>query len=350
MKKPFVFRISLIILIVLNIISILYAVTMGSVDIAASDVYRILMNKIFSIGNISDFNPSRVDIVYTVRLPRLILAGLTGIGLPITGIIMQSVVKNPLADPYILGVSSGATLGATLAIVLGIGVHLGSSFVGILAFLGAFAVSVLVIMISNINGRANSVKLLLSGMAVNILCSSVSSFLIFISKDREASRNITFWLMGAFSGAKPGELKILSVIVFSSFVFYLTQARMLNLMLLGDEVSVTLGYDLNIYRHICLAVNALLTGFLIYNTGIIGFVGLLIPHFSRLLVGSDHRKLLLISPLLGSLLLIWSDVLSRMIIKGSELPVGIIISLIGSPLFIFLMVRKSFGTGGQNGH
>lgn len=335
-------KLLIVILVILNVVSLLYAVTLGSVDMSIKDVYSIILYKIFGYGNLEGISPARIDIVYLVRLPRLLLACISGVGLSLCGIIMQSIVRNPLADPYILGVSSGATLGATFAVLLGVGTIFGSNYIGIMAFLSALGVSFLVILLSNIGGRADSVKLLLSGMAISVLCQSLSGFFIYVSDDRDALKNISFWMMGSFSGAKYPQIKILAVITLAVFIFFILQSRILNLMLLGDETAVTLGYDLNSYRHLYLVLVSLLTGFMIYNTGIIGFVGLIIPHFTRMITGTDHKKVIVLAATLGSLLLLWADVLSRFIVKGAELPVGIIVSTIGAPLFIFLMVKNSF--------
>lgn len=336
-----------LLLIVTLIFSILTSVTMGSVDISAKDIYQIIFYKLFDIGNEKSLpSSSAIDIVWFIRLPRIILATCVGMGLAISGLIMQAVVKNPLADPYILGVSSGAYLGATIAIMLGVGSFLGSNYVGICAFIGAFIISILVMVMSNINSKANSTKLLLSGMALSSLCSAFSSFIIYYTDDKERLRSITDWIMGSLAGANWDTIKFIFPIILIAVVFFITQYRTLNLMLLGDEVSITLGKDLHIYRQIYLLVTSLIIGLIVYSSGIIGFVGLIIPHIVRILFGTDHKKIIFINALSGSIFLIWADVLSRIIIPGSELPIGILISMIGTPIFIYLMISKSYGFGG----
>ena len=270
-----------------------------------------------------------------------------GVGLSVVGIVMQAIVKNPLADPYILGVSSGASLGATLAVVLGIGSSFGSNSLGIMGFIGAFGVSILVLIISNIGGRSNSIKLLLAGMALSSVCSSFSSFLVYISDDSQKLKTITFWLMGSLAGAKWNEIVIIMPIIILGVIFFMTQYRTLNLMLLGDEVSITLGTDLHKFRIIYLVITSLMIGLLVYVSGMIGFVGLIIPHIVRMIFGTDHKKIIPISALLGAIILIWADVLSRALIKGTEIPIGIVISIIGSPLFVWLMIKKNYGFGGS---
>ena len=260
---------------------------------------------------------------------------------------MQAIVKNPLADPYILGISSGASLGATAAILLGIGVALGENFVGISAFIGAFTISLGVVFIANLGGKANSIKLLLAGMALSAVCSAFSSFIVYFANNKEGMQSIAFWLMGSLSGAKWDSIFIIAPIVMISILFFGTQSRILNLMLLGDEVAITLGRDLHIYRQVYLLVSSLIVGFVVYAAGMIGFVGLIIPHIIRMLVGTDHKKLVPISALAGAIFLVLADGLCRIIIPKTELPIGILISLIGAPCFVYLMIKKTYGFGGN---
>lgn len=335
-------------LIVILVLSVLIAVTMGSVDISVKHVYEIIMYKVFNIGDGKILAQGPIhDIVWFVRLPRIILAIAVGTGLSVSGVIMQAIVKNPLADPYILGVSSGASLGATLAIMTGVGVFLGNNYVGVCAFVGAFIVSIFVLILANVNGRANSTKLLLSGMALSAVCSAFSSFIIYFASDKNGMQTIAFWLMGSLAGAKWEILKIIIPVVMLSLLFFITQCRTLNLMLLGDEVSITLGTDLHKYRQIYLVITSVIIGFIVYSSGMIGFVGLIIPHLARMIFGTDHKRIILLSALIGSIFLIWADVLSRIIMPGNELPIGILVSMIGAPSFVYLMISKSYGFGGN---
>lgn len=336
-----------VILLVILFLSIGFAVTIGSVDISIKEVYQVILYKLLNIGDSSIGTGAVADVVWLIRMPRIVLAIAVGVGLSVVGIVMQAIVKNPLADPYILGVSSGASLGATLAVVLGIGNSFGSNSLGIMGFIGAFGVSILVLIISNIGGRSNSIKLLLAGMALSSVCSSFSSFLVYISDDSQKLKTITFWLMGSLAGAKWNEIVIIMPIIILGVIFFMTQYRTLNLMLLGDEVSITLGTDLHKFRIIYLVITSLMIGLLVYVSGMIGFVGLIIPHIVRMIFGTDHKKIIPISALLGAIILIWADVLSRALIKGTEIPIGIVISIIGSPLFVWLMIKKNYGFGGS---
>lgn len=285
------------------------------------------------------------DIIWLLRLPRLVLAMIVGASLAVCGVIMQAIVKNPLADPYILGISSGASLGATIAILLGIGVTLGENFIGIAAFIGAFIISLGVIFIANLGGKANSIKLLLAGMALSAVCGAFSSFIVYFANNKEGIQTITFWLMGSLSGAKWDNIFVIGPIVIIAIIFFWTQSRILNLMLLGDEVAITLGRDLHIYRQIYLIVSSLVIGFVVYSAGMVGFVGLIIPHVVRMLIGTDHKKMIPISALVGAIFLVLSDGLCRVILPKTELPIGILISLIGAPCFVYLMIKKTYGFG-----
>lgn len=202
-----------VILLVILFLSIGFAVTIGSVDISIKEVYQVILYKLLNIGDSYIGTGAVADVVWLIRMPRIVLAIAVGVGLSVVGIVMQAIVKNPLADPYILGVSSGASLGATLAVVLGIGSSFGSNSLGIMGFIGAFGVSILVLIISNIGGRSNSIKLLLAGMALSSVCSSFSSFLVYISDDSQKLKTITFWLMGSLAGAKWNEIVIIMPII-----------------------------------------------------------------------------------------------------------------------------------------
>ena len=351
------------------VLSVLLGVTFGTTDIPLRDVYGTIVEKLWHMitgdpnwGETRDaLDPAFCDYltenplwksggvyrtVWYIRLPRVLLAMLIGMGLSICGVIMQAVVKNPLADPYVLGISSGASLGATAAIMLGIGAVFGSNFVGVMAFLGAFLVSLGVVGISNLGGRPNSTKLLLAGTALSAVCGSFSNFIVYFANDKEGMQSVTYWLMGSLAGAKWNLDGVMTLVVLGALVFFMTQYRSLNLMLLGDEVSITLGTNLHRRRQVYLLVSAAIVGFAVYSAGMIGFVGLIVPHVVRMLFGTDHKKMIPLSALVGAIFLVWADVACRILIKGQELPIGILTSMIGAPCFIYLMIRKRYGFGG----
>lgn len=345
-KRP-AYMLLMLVLLGILVFSVLYAVTIGSTRIPFSDVYGVIFHKLFGTGDPETFGSGPLhDIVIYIRLPRLILAVAVGMGLAVCGVVMQAIVKNPLADPYILGVSSGASLGATMAVMLGIGSALGSNFIGVMGCAGAFGISLMVLLLANIGSRSNSVKLLLAGMALSSVCSAFSSFIVYFAHDKEGMMTISYWLMGSLAGAKWENITVVLPLVTLCVLFFTTQSRILNLMLLGDEVSITLGTDLHHYRNFYLLVASLMIGFIVYCSGMIGFVGLIIPHVVRILVGTDHKKLVPVSALAGAILLVWADVLCRVLIPRNELPIGILISMIGAPCFIYLMIKKTYGFGG----
>ena len=338
----------MLILAVFLVLAFLWALSIGTVKLSFIQIYEGIVNQFTSGMAIETAGQGPVhDIIWLLRLPRLVLAALVGMGLSVCGVIMQAVVKNPLADPYILGISSGASLGATAAILLGIGVALGENFVGIAAFIGAFAMSLGVLFISNLGGRSNSIKLLLGGMALSAVCGAFSSFIVYFANNKEGMQSIAYWMMGSFAGAKWETLAVIGPIVLLAVLFLWTQSRMLNLMLLGDESALTLGTDLHIYRQIYLLVSSLIVGFVVYSAGMIGFVGLVVPHVIRMLVGTDHKKLIPVSAMTGAVFLVIADGLCRVIIPRTELPIGILISLIGAPCFVYLMIKKTYGFGGN---
>ena len=338
----------MLILAVFLVLAFLWALSIGTVKLSFIQIYEGIVNQFTSGIAIETAGQGPLhDIIWLLRLPRLVLAALVGMGLSVCGVIMQAVVKNPLADPYILGISSGASLGATAAILLGIGVALGENFVGIAAFIGAFAMSLGVLFISNMGGRSNSVKLLLAGMALSAVCGAFSSFIVYFANNKEGMQTIAYWMMGSFAGAKWETLAVIGPIVLLAVLFLWTQSRMLNLMLLGDESALTLGTDLHIYRQIYLLVSSLIVGFIVYAAGMVGFVGLVVPHVIRMLVGTDHKKLIPVSAMTGAVFLVIADGLCRVIIPRTELPIGILISLIGAPCFVYLMIKKTYGFGGN---
>ena len=331
------------------VLSLFWALSIGTVKLPLEAIYETVIDQMTSGKGIEDVGQGPVhDIVWLLRMPRLLLAALVGCGLAVCGVIMQAIVKNPLADPYILGISSGASLGATSAILLGVGAWMGPNFVGIAAFSGAFAISLAVLFISNLGGRSNSMKLLLAGMALSAVCGAFSSFIVYFANNKEGIQTITYWMMGSLAGAQWDELAVIAPIILLAAVFFWTQSRVLNLMLLGDESAITMGTDLHAYRQWYLLVSSLIVGFAVYSAGMIGFVGLIVPHVIRMFVGPDHKKLLPVSALVGAIFLVISDGLCRIIIPHTELPIGILISMIGAPSFIYLMIKRTYGFGGNN--
>lgn len=335
-------------LLALLVFSVLASIAFGNADLSLKEVWSVVAYELFHVKKLEAYGSGAVhDVVWLIRFPRAILALSVGMGLAVCGGVMQAVVRNSLADPYVLGISSGATLGATLAIMLGIGRIFGSNSVGILAFLGAMAASFLVLLIANIGGRPGAGKLILSGMAVSAVCSAFSGFVLYIANDKGALQSVTYWTMGSLAGAGWENVSVIFPVILTGCLLFLTQYRKLNLMLYGDETAIVLGTDLRRVRLYYMILVSVIVGFAVYAAGMIGFVGLIIPHAARILAGTDHSRMLPLCALGGAVFLIWCDVLCRILLTNSEMPIGILVSLVGAPCFIWLMIRKSTRFGGM---
>lgn len=351
-RRPPAYLAACLLLLGVLLLSLLAAVSFGTMRIPIREVYQVIVYELCQLlhlgSGVLTVSDGVHDVVWLIRLPRLVLAIGVGMGLSVCGVVMQAVVKNPLADPYVLGVSSGAYLGATLAMLLGLGTVLGGSAMGALGCAGALLVSLSVMGLANLGGRANAVKLLLSGTALSAVCSGFSNLFIFVLNDDHAANAVVQWSMGSLAGADWNSNAVILSVVLAGTLFLWTQYRNLNLMLLGDDSAITLGTDLSFWRLVYLTVSALLVGFVVYKSGLIGFVGLIIPHVVRMLFGTDHKKLIPLSALLGAIFLVWADVLCRVVLPGNELPIGVLTSLIGAPVFVSLMARKKYGFGGTD--
>lgn len=329
----------------LLLISVLMAVSIGPVSISLTDIWHVVAYHFFGWYETSTILEGyEEDIIWNLRMPRVMLAVIVGVGLSISGTVMQAIVRNILADPYILGLSSGASLGATLAIMIGVGTFLGNEVIGGCAFLGALLAAFFVLLLSG--HSASPVKLLLSGMVISAICSAISSFIIFFADNKEGMQSITFWLMGSLSNATWNQISFLfSLTIIFSGVIWLS-SKILNMMLVGDEAAITMGISLELYRKIYIVVVSLIVGFIVYASGMIGFVGLIIPHCVRSVIGTNHWRLLPVVALVGAIFMVWADILCRMIIPGSEMPIGVLIAIVSAPFFIYLLVHKMYGFGG----
>ena len=328
-------------LVLASLVSAVITLCMGAVRIPVETTWAVLQRHLF--GQTGHSIPvSMEQIVWQIRVPRMILGFLAGCGLALCGCVMQAVVQNPMADPYILGVSAGATLGATSSLFLGVGV-----VSGFWAFLGAGFACFLVLALASADGKTTSVKLILAGMIVNALLTAFSNFIIAVAGNSDGVLSIKFWTMGALTRAGWKNIGLIAVIVALAALYFMSQARTLDGLLLGEEAAVTIGIDTFRCRLAYLLALSLLTGALISACGTIGFVGLIIPHLARALVGTAHRRLLPVAALSGGLFMLWVDALARSLLPNTELPVGIFTALIGAPFFVYVMVRKRYGFGGR---
>ena len=254
---------------------------------------------------------------------------------------MQALVRNNLADPFILGVSSGAAAFATLGMLFGVFSFLGTYSLSISAFIGSAITIIFVYMISRVRGRINITQLLLSGVAISMIMDGVTSIIKLGAPNALGLHNAEFWMSGSLAGAKWAYLKLPLIVLVLCMVFLLMNNRGLNLLLLGDESAGALGVNVRRLQKELVLVASLMAGVTIAVSGTIGFVGLMVPHFTRLLVGGDHKKVLPISALLGGILVVWVDVAARMLIAPEELPVGILTAVIGGPIFIWMLKKNN---------
>ncbi|WP_435861235.1 FecCD family ABC transporter permease [Streptomyces morookaense] len=280
-------------------------------------------------------------IVWRLRVPRALLAAVVGAGLGLVGTAVQALVRNPLADPYLLGISSGATLGAVSAIVLGAGAG-GALGLGLssAAFAGALASFALVWAFARRGGGFRPLRLVLAGVGIGQFLSGFTHYLVLRSGDEQQTHGVLFWLMGSLGGAQWTTLAAPTAAVLLGLAALLARARALNALLMGDETAASLGVDVTRLRRELFVVTSMLTGVLVSVSGAIGFVGLMVPHACRMVVGGDHRRLLPVSALFGAVLLTVVDLIARTALPDQELPVGVVTALIGAPTLLYLLDRR----------
>jgi iron complex transport system permease protein len=330
----------------LLLLSVTLAVMIGPVPIAPGLVWRVALHQLAPGLVTADWAAFQQNIVWELRFPRVLLGGLVGAGLAVVGATMQALVRNPLADPYLLGVSSGASLGAVAVIVLGLS-WFGIFSLAIAAFLGALLAFAAVYALARQGGRLTTARLILAGVAVAYIFGALTNVLIYSAGEGEQVQSVIFWMLGGLGGARWEYLSLPALALLLGTCFLTAQARALNALSVGEETAVTLGVDTSRFRQQTFALTALLTGTLVAVSGGIGFVGLMLPHILRLLVGADHRRLLPVAALSGASFLIWVDVLARVVVAPQELPLGIITALLGAPFFIWLMRRSGDAPGGR---
>ena len=282
---------------------------------------------------------SMTDTIITdIRLPRLIYSVLTGIGLSLVGLLMQSVTRNALADPYVLGVSSGASTGAVFAIIMGGLPFLGQYNTPIFAALGA-ALSIIMVLLCV--GKSNSpVKLILIGMGMTGVFSALTMMIIYGAKHEAQVRSAMFWLLGSFAGIQWGDLPLTAIIVtlFMLYIYMFNQD--LDVLLLGNHEAAQMGLSVKQLQLSIVIISSIVIATLVSKVGVVGFIGLIIPHLARIIGGPKHRNTLLFSALIGSIVMIWSDVLSRALYSPEEIPIGVLTSLLGAPLFIWIIMNR----------
>jgi len=308
----------------------------GAVDFPLMTTLESLWNIIVNLGP-AESDP--VEQIVWLRVVRSVAVVGVGIGLSVSGVVMQALIRNPMVDPYITGVSSGAALGATLSILAGVAlVQVAEFTTPVAAFIGALAAFLVTMTLAeSVGGRA--VSYVLSGLIIGIAISSFTTILIVFSED-EALRSALFWLYGSFADINATEALLILLPILALCAILLLYARELNVILLGDEHARHLGLDVKTFKRVTVLVVSVLTALSVAFTGIIGFLGLIVPHISRMIVGGDHRLLIPASMVLGANVLLVADIIARVAMRPNEMPIGAIISLVGAPFFIYLMIKR----------
>jgi iron complex transport system permease protein len=320
------------------VFSITLAVTIGPVPLPMATVWQIAWAELF--GGKGDWTAAQSNIVWMLRFPRVLLAAVVGGGLAAVGVAMQAVVRNPLADPYVLGISSGASVGAVAVLGLGLFAGFGALAISAGAFAGATIAFVVVFLVASAGGQMSPLRLVLAGMACSYSLAGLTSLIVLTSENRELARAVMEWLLGSLGGTRWTDLGLPALVLVAGTFYLQLNARHLNSLLVGDDTAATLGVDVARLRGVLFLVLSLLTGVMVAVSGAIGFVGLVIPHIVRMLVGTDHRKVLPVSILGGGIFLVWVDVVARMAFAPIELPVGVITALLGGPFFIWMLATQ----------
>jgi iron complex transport system permease protein len=315
------------------VVSVTLAVTIGPAQISFGDVWGSIASRV-GAGE-SPLSLIRDGIVWELRLPRVLTAAAVGAGLAVSGAVMQGLTRNSLADPYLLGLSSGASLGAVSVILLGLTIVLPFA-----AFLGALAALTATLLLANALGRITPTRTVLAGLAVSSLASAMTSFVIFWTVTGDSYREILSWLLGSLSGARWPAVAIAGTAIIVVGIPIMLSGRVLDAFAFGDTAAAALGINVQGTRWVLLVGTALLTGAMVSVSGAIGFVGLIIPHAVRLITGPGQRVLLPLSALVGAIFLVWADTLARTLFDPRELPVGIVTALLGAPVFALLLATK----------
>ncbi|MBV2365566.1 FecCD family ABC transporter permease [Streptomonospora nanhaiensis] len=310
----------------------------GSVGISAADTWRILLHQAAPGLVPPDWPPATEAIVVTARLPRVLLAALVGAGLAGVGLVLQTLVRNPLADPLLLGVSSGATFGAVVVVVFGVRLFGGQSLPAT-AFLGALAALVAVYLLARTGGRISTLRLILSGVVMAEVLSAAAALVIMTSGDPHAAALVQRWTLGGLGGTTWATLPAPAAAVAVSTLVVAAQTPALNVFALGEETATGIGLNVGGFRAAMFVVVSLATGVLVAVSGPVGFVGLMMPHIARMLVGPDHRRALPVAVLLGAPFMVLADLVARTLARPEEIPVGILTALCGAPFFLWLMRR-----------
>ncbi|MBE7194310.1 MAG: iron ABC transporter permease [Gordonia polyisoprenivorans] len=324
------------------LVSIPLAVGIGSVQISPREVAEVLRLHLFGWPRTADAGDSSDTIVWLVRTPRVLLGVVVGAGLAVCGVALQALVRNVLADPYVLGVTSGASTGAAATILFGVGAGMGAGGLTGSAFVGAAAATGLLFVLARVSGRITSIRLLLAGVTIGFVLSAVTSFLIFASDTPDGAKAVLFWMLGSLARAQWSLIGVAAVVVAVTCVMLVLWARRFDALAVGDDSARTLGVAPGRFRVLSLVLVSLCIGAVVAVAGGIGFVGLVVPHVARLCVGGAHRRVFPVAALIGGVFLVWADVFARTAFAPRELPLGIVTAVVGAP-FLVVLVRRMYG-------
>lgn len=341
-EKKLKYKLLLLISLIVLLFVMLLSSTIGIADIGMLNAFKIIVSKVPGIGlfiSEDSINNTHQMIVLNIRMPRILLSATIGALLATVGGCFQGLFRNPMADPYVLGISNGAGLGATIAIVLGLeSILWGVGMVSLLAFIGALVTTIVVYAIANVGGRLPSTNLLLSGVAVGLFEYSLITIIMIFKRDK--IERIFMWLMGSVNAASWRQVALLVPIALIGVIILCLFARDLNVISSNEEIAKSLGVKVEAVKKILLGLCSLLIAVCVSVSGIIGFVGLVVPHAARLITGSDHRAMLPFSAVGGAIFLVVCDTLARSLMPPAELPVGAVTSLFGAPYFIYLLIKS----------
>jgi iron complex transport system permease protein len=322
---------------VLLILTMTLGVGVGSVGLSPAAVWHVIAGRVAGHAN----NTVAGIVVWQIRLPRVLLAALIGAALTTAGSVVQVLVRNALADPFLLGISSGASVGATAVLLLGAFASLGVWAISAGSVLGALAAMAAVFLVSHSRRGVAPTQLILCGVVLSALFESVTSFLIFRGNP-QAAQSVLFWLLGSFGLANWTQLPIPAAALAAAMAYLLSQGRVLNALAMGAEPAASLGVDVRRLQRNLFLVTSLMAGVAVAVSGVIGFVGLVVPHIVRLMVGSDHRRVLPTGVLFGASFMVLGDLLARTIVAPQEMPIGVITAFIGAPTLIVLIRRRPY--------
>ena len=336
-------RVILSLLVLLLIFLALISADKGAVEITQSQIITIILKKL-GIHLATDFTIQQEATLIDIRLPRIVLGALVGAALGISGAAMQGLFRNPLADPSLIGISSGAALAATIVVIIGDVVSFSLPPIiqlfafPLAAFVGAIITTVVIYRLSTIAGQTAVATLLLAGIAINALAQSFSGFLTFYATDTQI-RSLTFWKLGSLGGGNWTNILVVAPFILIPILLFTRLARPLNALLLGESEAGHLGFNIEKVKKVTVVLVALSVGASVAFTGLISFVGLVVPHLLRLVIGPDHRYLLPGSALLGACLLLLADFAARTLVSPAEMPIGVLTAMVGAPFFLWLLLR-----------